>query len=116
MDLRRFVWVQSHWTAKKENIEQETQRSEEGKILAEENEHFPPLTSAFPRLLFDFLPALMSPKDGEKTHADRRRAKKVSHVLTNHGVFQRLFSIFASGSEAQPTCPGTAKHVRVPSK
>jgi hypothetical protein len=28
---------------------------------AGENEHFPHLTSASPRLLFDFLPALMSP-------------------------------------------------------
>ena len=45
-------------------------------MLAGENKPFPPLTSASPRLLFDFLPAVMSPKDGEKTHTGRRRAKK----------------------------------------
>ena len=39
----------------------ETRRLEEGKIPAGENEHLPPLASAYPRLLFDFLPALMSP-------------------------------------------------------
>ncbi len=43
-------------------------------MLAGENKPFPPLTSASPRLLFDFLFALMSPKDGEKTHTERRRA------------------------------------------
>ncbi len=43
-------------------------------MLAGENKPFRPLTSASPRLLFDFLPALMSPKDGEKTHTERRRA------------------------------------------
>ena len=31
-------------------------------MFAHENESFPPLTSASPRLLFDFLPALMSPR------------------------------------------------------
>ena len=31
-------------------------------MFARENESFPPLTSASPRLLFDFLPALMSPR------------------------------------------------------
>ena len=72
--LRRFVWVQSHGTVKEENNEQEARRSEEGKILAGENGSFPPLTSASPRLLFDFLPALMSPRDQEKTHTKRRRA------------------------------------------
>ena len=44
-------------------------------MLAGENAFFPPLTSASPRLLFYFLPALMSPKDGEKTHTKRRRAE-----------------------------------------
>ena len=44
-------------------------------MFAGENEPFPPLTSASLRLLFDFLPALMHPKDGEKTHTKRRRAK-----------------------------------------
>ena len=39
---------------------------------AGKNEPFPPLTSASPRLLFDFFPALMSPKDLERTHAKRR--------------------------------------------
>jgi hypothetical protein len=39
---------------KEENNERETRRSEEGKILAGKNEPFPPLTSASPRLLFDF--------------------------------------------------------------
>ena len=46
-------------------------------MLAGENKPFLPLTSASPRLLFDFLPALMSSKDGEKTHAERRRAKNI---------------------------------------
>jgi hypothetical protein len=55
--LRRFVWVQSHGTAKrrKQRTEgAETRRSEEGKILAGKYETFPPLNSASPRLLFDF--------------------------------------------------------------
>jgi hypothetical protein len=57
MVLRRFVWVQSHGTAKRRKQRTggaETQRSEEGEILAGKNEPFPPLTSASPRLLFDF--------------------------------------------------------------
>ena len=41
----------------------ETRRSEEGKMFVIENDPFPPLTSASPRLLFDFLPALMSSSD-----------------------------------------------------
>jgi hypothetical protein len=49
---------------------------EGGEDACGENKHFPPLTSASPRLLFDFLPAVMSPKDGEKTHTGRRRAQK----------------------------------------
>ena len=32
--LRRFVWVQSDWTAKEINNEQETRRSEKENILA----------------------------------------------------------------------------------
>ncbi len=48
------MWVPSHWIAKAEKIEQETRRSEEGKIFVGENDPFPPLTSASPRLLFDF--------------------------------------------------------------
>ena len=44
-----------------------------------ENEQFPPLASASPRLLFDFLPALMSRSDKEKTHTERRRAP--NHLL-----------------------------------
>ena len=57
MALRRFVWVQSHGTAKRRKQRTggaETRRSEEGKILAGKNETFPPLTSASPRVLFDF--------------------------------------------------------------
>jgi hypothetical protein len=33
--MRRFVWVQSHWTAKEENNEQETRRMEEEGCLPE---------------------------------------------------------------------------------
>ena len=44
--LRRFVWVQSHWTTKDEHIEQETRRSQE---FAGEHEPLAPLTSASPR-------------------------------------------------------------------
>ena len=47
-------------------------------MLAGENKHFPPLTSASPRLLFDVLPALMSPMDGEKTRSEQRRARFLS--------------------------------------
>jgi hypothetical protein len=60
--LRHFVWVQISLDNQRKNIEQEARRSEEGRMPAGENEPFPPLTSASPRLLFDFLPALISPK------------------------------------------------------
>ncbi len=50
-------------------------------MLAGKNKHFPPLTSASPRLLFDFLPVVRSPKDGEKTHAKRRTAFFCAHSL-----------------------------------
>ena len=62
-------------------------RSEERKILAGENDPFPPLTSASPRLLFDFFSALMSPKDGEKTHTKCRRAKEKLAALATISIF-----------------------------
>ena len=40
-----------------------------------ENDPFPPLTSASLRLLFDFLPALMSRSVTEKTHTDAAEPK-----------------------------------------
>ncbi len=57
-------------------------------MLAGENMPFPPLTSASPRLLFDVLPALMSPMDGEKTRSEQRRARffYFSFINVFHGL------------------------------
>ena len=63
--LLPFVWVQIHLDNQRRKYRTggaETRRSEEEKMFAHENESFPPLTSASPRLLFDFLLALMSPR------------------------------------------------------
>ena len=61
----------------------ETRRSEEGRMPGGENESFPPLTSASPRLLFDFLPALISPKVLRKDpHETPQSHKKLRTTLT----------------------------------
>ena len=52
-------------------------------MFAGENEPFPPLTSASLRLLFDFLPALMHPKDGEK---DPHETPQSQNSVKNHFI------------------------------
>ena len=68
------------------------------------NDPFPPLTSASPRLLFDFFPTLMSPSDKGKTHTEHRRTISRHTITTKQGVlpdsisliFQAIFPAFFS--------------------
>ena len=63
-----------------------------------ENDRFPPLTSASLRLLFDFLPALMSRSDKEKPHMERRRARKrqPNAMVISTGKFSYSYSTFGA--------------------
>ena len=54
--------------------------------MLEGEKAIPPLASASPRLLFDFLPALMSPKTGKKNHTERCRAEKDFLIRLNFSI------------------------------
>ena len=74
-------------------------------MLAGENKPFPPLTSASPRLLFDFLPALMSPMDGEKTPIERRRAKISGAIEVEWAARPCAFLSSITGEQPVPHAP-----------